>query len=147
MGGGLCFGQKRSRVNVVFKVIIYGVCGFFVIENLTTTLTLKRRKSDYLVPRKGIKLWRFISWVRTCPKRILWGIYCMYRIVFLCSMAVLLIKDPRQFEEMNFRLQCYFLQILRLTTKMRGYFVEDLFDNYPAVILCDYVLESFVGKG
>ena len=38
-----------------------------------------------------------------------------------------------------------FLHTLRLTTKMRGSFSEKMFKHYPAVILCDDMLEVFVG--
>ena len=40
-----------------------------------------------------------------------------------------------------------FLNILRLTTKITGSFVEDMFENSPDVILRDDVLEEFLGKG
>ena len=40
-----------------------------------------------------------------------------------------------------------FLQILRLTTTMRGPFVENMFAHYPAFILCDDMLEGLVGYG
>ena len=40
-----------------------------------------------------------------------------------------------------------FLLILRLTTKMKGYFTEDMFKHYPYVILRYDVLDGVVGKG
>ena len=40
-----------------------------------------------------------------------------------------------------------FSQILHITTKTRGLFAEDMFENYPDVILRDDILEGFVGKG
>ena len=39
-----------------------------------------------------------------------------------------------------------FLHIIRLTTKLRGSFAEDMFKKYPGVILNDDMLEEFLGK-
>ena len=40
-----------------------------------------------------------------------------------------------------------FLHILRLVTKIRGLFVEEIFEHYPAVTLHDDMLEGLVGEG
>ena len=40
-----------------------------------------------------------------------------------------------------------FLQILRLTTKIRVSFLDDMFKQSTSIMLCDYTLEGFIGEG
>ena len=62
-------------------------------------------------------------------------------------MSSLLIKESRSYDDMNYQIIDLFFQILLTTTDTRGYFSEDTFNHYPAVILCDDVFEGFVGAG
>ena len=66
--------------------------------------------------------------------------------MLLWRMDDMLIKEARCYRY-DLQIIDLFLHILLLTTKMRVSFAEEMFKNYPSIILCDDVLEGFVGKG
>ena len=61
-------------------------------------------------------------------------------------MADFLIKEASSSEEIM-HISYIYLQILRLTTKMRSSFAEDMFNSSLSAILRDDMLEGFVCKG